>query len=73
MKAIDQAAHTVTLNDDRVFIFDEKAKLSALGIAYHVTITYTTADDVTNNATAFNVLGITEGMVPVPTAPSQTP
>lgn len=63
IKAVDEAAHTLTLLDGRVFTFDPTFDLSRIGVTFRVRITYTAVDDVTNRATALNVIAFAEIML----------
>ena len=52
IKAIDAAAHTVTLNDGKVYVFPATTDMSKVKVGDKVKITFTTDTAGKNNATA---------------------
>ena len=52
IKAIDAAAHTITLNDGKVYAFPMSVDLSKMKVGDKVKITFTTDAAGKNNATA---------------------
>jgi Cu/Ag efflux protein CusF len=57
IKAVDNAAHTITLNDGKVYTFPASADLSALKAGDKVKITFTTDATGKNTATAIAPAG----------------